>query len=103
MSTQCLCGAIDCRHCGPPQGYMWCFEHNQSAEYCEEPSFDSFESLDDELPFDSDEDTGIYHGHRCVYCKACFDCVDSECQEPEDITCGSCVMDENVRYSNQSN
>ena len=34
MPTQCLCGAPDCRSCGPPQGWPWCFDHNQSAQYC---------------------------------------------------------------------
>lgn len=31
---RCLCGADDCRSCGPAQGIPWCLDHNQSSQYC---------------------------------------------------------------------
>ncbi len=34
MREPCMCGAIDCFYCGELQGYSWCFEHRQSAQYC---------------------------------------------------------------------
>lgn len=34
MSLPCLCGATDCYFCGPAQGWPWCYEHKQSAQYC---------------------------------------------------------------------
>ncbi len=65
----CLCGAIDCPSCGPPQGWPVGIERN------------------------------IWHKHYCQCCTQYYDCDDIGCELPYDAGCTACIAHENICYS----